>query len=411
MSSIHKINYLEIDDIIMDIENTTNNIDILSKKISQLSIDNKIKNDFSQLLSNFKNNSLILLKALKIIQLNNRKLCDKSAVLENENQELKQKLKIFTIENNSLNNKNNQLASQINYQNNIIANQEKYIEELVEKLNDNEKKIYGINLTKKYDYKKFKLNNLDIEDSSYNNSFLKNKKYEINNKIITKKLNYDYETNIINKNGPKNINEEKIIIPKSEDKTNNTFSNNTYNNNTYKKNAYNSNTYNNNANNYKNNNNNNSNDEGENNAIKYINVSNYKFKDDFDKEENNSNDNNESKNKINKVEKIISSIYNDKNLYNKLKENHGNDIDRQIMNENVSNKLLDDISKEIDEYYSKIANNKNLKKSSSGKNDFHNLEDNRTKSGKIPKKNNTNNNKQKTLEYKLLEEQEVKSKL
>ena len=392
MSSIDKIDFLKIDDIILDIESATKNLDIIAQKIFQLSIDNKIKNEVSELLSNFENNLTILLRALKIIQYNNRKLFDQSTILENENLELKQKLKTLNVENNSMNNKNNQLASQINYQNNIITNQEKYIDELIEKLNNNEKIIYGINLTKKYDHRKLNLSSPEIENSSYNNnnSFLHNKTYIADSNYITQKLNYDYEKNIISNNDSKIINEEKNILPKNENYSDNIY-NNIYNNNVNNK-------YNNNAN-----------DESEHN-IKYVNASNYKFNDEFDKDENNSINNNESKNKINKVEKIISSIYKDNNLYNKLKEKYGNNIDSQIMNENVSLELLDNISKEIDEYYSKTITNKNLSEFSLRKNNFETFGDNKTKKGKIPKNVNINN-KKKALKHKLLEDQEEKNKL
>ena len=70
----------------------------------------------------------------------------------------------------------------------------------------------------------------------------------------------------------------------------------------------------------------------------------YNFFDDFkqDKEKTHNNinnkklinkNNNNIKNKIEKVEKIISIIYKDNNLYSKLKEKYGDDIENKIVNE------------------------------------------------------------------------------
>ena len=97
----------------------------------------------------------------------------------------------------------------------------------------------------------------------------------------------------------------------------------------------------------------------------------YIFNDDFEQEEkttHNNNINNKNqykknsnniKNRIEKVEKIISIIYKDNDLYSKLKEKYGEDLENKIINENVSMELLDEILKDISEFTVQKPNENN----------------------------------------------------
>jgi hypothetical protein len=86
-----------------------------------------------------------------------------------------------------------------------------------------------------------------------------------------------------------------------------------------------------------------------------VNTGKYVFNDDLDTEQDINNNTNEDntlaiKNRINKVEKIISIIYNNNNLYCKLKEKYGEDLDNKIIDQKVSSEFLDQILNDISNY-------------------------------------------------------------
>ena len=98
-----------------------------------------------------------------------------------------------------------------------------------------------------------------------------------------------------------------------------------------------------------------------------INTGKYIFNDNFGKDEQNNNSgkndnnyNNNIKNRIDKFQKKISLIYNN-NLYLKLKNKYGDNLENKILNENINSEFLDKTLKDISEF-SENKNNKNLYK-------------------------------------------------
>ena len=341
--------HLQINNIIIDFEENIGKISSINQILN--SIENfdefiELKNQLKNLFTDIENDTNTLINTLKIIQYNIRKLYDDFSLLQNNYEDIEEKLKMIINDNNILINKNKEINEEIESKNQMIMEQDNYINKLFDILKNNENII-------KYQ------NNNDIKNKTVQT---KGKHKNIVNSCETsientKKYPVTHLKHNMRKNNSMNF--------KKPDK-NNILSNNIKEPNM--------------INNYsKKNNESISNDNlNKNISINDKNISNsmltgkYIFKDDFEQDEednihnNNINNkkqysknNNNIKNRIEKVEKIISIVYKDNNLYSKLKEKYGDDLENKIINENVSMEFLDEILKDIFEFTVQKTNESN----------------------------------------------------
>ena len=345
--------HLQINNIIVDFEENITKISNFSQVLQSIdNIDefNDLRNQINNLFSDIENDTSTLINTLKIIQYNNRKIYDDLALLQNNNENLQEKLKMIIKDNSLLLNKNKEINEHINYKNQIINTQEKYIQKLTDIIQKNEKLMNDSksgNIIKYQNYQKTQ-NNIN-EQNNYNINMLKN-----NKKLIENKSNDNIKKN---DNIKRNVNNylrknHSFNIPINTLKN---IDNNTkreydlINNNMYNRNM--PSVMDNKLNSYINNN-------TGNNTTKYI------FKDDLDEIENESINNNKSNNisnmskdKIDKVEHIISAIHKNKKLYLKLKEKYGDNFENKIINENANIEFLEHVLNDIYNYSEQGKNN------------------------------------------------------
>ncbi len=339
--------HLQINNIIIDFEDNINKISSFNQILN--SIDNideffDIRKQLNNLLTDIENETNTLINTLKVIQYNIRKLYDDFSMLQNNYEDIEDKLKMIINQNSLLLNKNKDINEQINYKNQIIDNQERHIYKLTEIIKINERMLNGLNNKKDIQNKK------NISDNSIEKilkkKIIKNKNNTNNKKNNNNQLNYLKKNNSASLKKP----EEHNIINNIKDS--NTIEN-------YSKRVYDLNI-----------NNNRNTPIIDKNLTNSVNTGKYIFNDDLDQDVEDTNihitknENNNAmiiKNRINKVEKIISIIYNNNNLYLKLKEKYGDDLDNKIINENVSSEFLDQILNDISEFFEQKDKNKNIK--------------------------------------------------
>ena len=339
--------HLQINNIIIDFEDNISKISSFNQILN--SIDNideffDIRKQLNNLFTDIENDTNTLINTLKVIQYNIRKLYDDFSMLQNNYEDIEDKLKMIINENSLLLNKNKDINEQINYKNQIIDNQERHIYKLTEIIKINERMLNGLNNKKDIQNKK------NISDNSIE-KILKKKIIKNKNNINNKKNNNN-QLNYLKKN-----NSASLKKPEEHNIINNIKDSNTIEN--YSKRVYNLNI------------NNNRNTSAINkNLTNSVNTGKYIFNDDLDQDVEDTNinitknENNNAmiiKNRINKVEIIISIIYNNNNLYLKLKEKYGDDLDNKIINENVSSEFLDQILNDISEFFEQKDKDKNIK--------------------------------------------------
>ena len=334
--------HLQINNIIIDFEENIGKISSISQIIN--SIDNfeefiELKNQLHNLFTDIENDTSTLINTLKIIQYNIRKLYDDFSLMQNNYEDIEEKLKMIINDNTLLIHKNKELNEQIQLKNQKINEQEINIQKLIQIIKNNEILINEV--SNKEDSKN---KTADIGKNKYK-TILKGNKPSIENE---KKNNFNHSIyNMRKNNSAATYNISNII------KDTNTIENYSKKNNEFA-----------NINNVNNNDKSQTIDKNANNSIstgKYI------FNDDFDQDEgvNNDNINIEKnniiniKNRIEKVEKIISIIYKDNNVFLMLKTKYGDDLENKIINENVSPEFLDKILKDISEFSELRKNDKN----------------------------------------------------
>ena len=347
--------HLQINNIIIDFEENISKISSFSQILN--SIDNfdefiDIRKQINSLFNDIENDTNTLINTLKIIQYNIRKLYDDFSLLQNNYEDIEEKLKMILNDNSLLLNKNKELNKQINYKNQVIDNQEKHINKLTEIIKINEKIMNELNSQK--DMTNEKYNNKGSENSivkTSNKKMIKNKKYINSNKKNNfnnyNKLNYNLKKN--NSANFKKSEINKIINNDNNSNTIENYLNKNYDINLNYPNQYRENVNSNTIENYSNI------PSVDKYFSKNVNTGKYVFNDDLDTEQDINNNTNEDntlaiKNRINKVEKIISIIYNNNNIYCKLKEKYGEDLDNKIIDQNVSSEFLDQILYDISNY-------------------------------------------------------------
>ena len=347
--------HLQINNIIIDFEDNINKISSFNQILN--SIDNideffDIRKQLNNLFTDIENDTNTLINTLKIIQYNIRKLYDDFSLLQNNYEDIEEKLKMILNDNSLLLNKNKELNKQINYKNQVIDNQEKHINKLTEIIKINEKIMNELNSQK--DMTNEKYNNKGSENSivkTSNKKMIKNKKYINSNKKNNfnnyNKLNYNLKKN--NSANFKKSEINKIINNDNNSNTIENYLNKNYDINLNYPNQYRENVNSNTIENYSNI------PSVDKYFSKNVNTGKYVFNDDLDTEQDINNNTNEDntlaiKNRINKVEKIISIIYNNNNIYCKLKEKYGEDLDNKIIDQNVSSEFLDQILYDISNY-------------------------------------------------------------
>ena len=372
--------HLQINNIIIDFEENISKISSFNQILN--SIDNMdefidLRNQLHNLFTDMENDTSTLINTLKIIQYNIRKLYDDFSLLQNNYEDIEEKLKMIVNDNSSLINKNKEINEQIKTKNQIIMGQENYINKLIEIIKNNENIIKEKNIQNKNKNIQNKnrtiQNEYDIYKKVINNNEKTTEKKPINIKInniknnTSKKSSTNHFHNDLRKNNSVNYKktENTNISNNNNIKELNTIEN--YSKRNYEITSNNTNTNKNISFNNKN-------------ITNSINTGNYIFNDDFEPDEDKNNKNkkyniNDSKNKIEKVEKIISIIYNNNDLYSKLKVKYGDNLDSKIINENVSSEFLEQILKDIYEFSKeKENNNKNSQLSDSkGKNNINEL--------------------------------------
>jgi len=372
--------HLQINNIIIDFEENISKISSFNQILN--SIDNMdefidLRNQLHNLFTDMENDTSTLINTLKIIQYNIRKLYDDFSLLQNNYEDIEEKLKMIVNDNSSLINKNKEINEQIKTKNQIIMGQENYINKLIEIIKNNENIIKEKNIQNKNKNIQNKnrtiQNEYDIYKKVINNNEKTTEKKPINIKInsiknnTSKKSSTNHFHNDLRKNNSVNYKktENTNISNNNNIKELNTIEN--YSKRNYEITSNNTNTNKNISFNNKN-------------ITNSINTGNYIFNDDFEPDEDKNNKNkkyniNDSKNKIEKVEKIISIIYNNNDLYSKLKVKYGDNLDSKIINENVSSEFLEQILKDIYEFSGeKENNNKNNQLSNSkGKNNINEL--------------------------------------
>ena len=340
--------HLQINNIIIDFEDNISKISSFNQILN--SIDNidkffDIRKQLNNLLTDIENETNTLINTLKVIQYNIRKLYDDFSMLQNNYEDIEDKLKMIINQNSLLLNKNKDINEQINYKNQIIDNQERHIYKLTEIIKINERMLNGLNNKKDIQNKKNISDN--YIEKILNKKIIKNKNNTNNKKNNNNQLNYNLKKN----------NSASFKKPEEHNIINNVKDSNTIEN--YSKRVYDLNI-----------NNNRNTSIIDKNLINSVNTGKYIFNDDLDQDVEDTNihitknENNNAmiiKNRINKVEKIISIIYNNNNLYLKLKEKYGDDLDNKIINENVSSEFLDQILNDISEFFEQKDKDKNIK--------------------------------------------------
>ena len=361
--------HLQINNIIIDFEENISKISSINQVLNSIdNIDefNELKNQLNILFTDIENDTNTLINTLKIVQFNIRKLYDDFSLLQNNYEDIEEKLKMIINDNTLLIHKNKEINKQINAKNKKINEQEEHIKKLIEIIKNNEIIANEIN-----NKKNIKINTAKMNTDKHKNIMKNN---ETSTENMKKSNNFNY---IMKKNNSVNLkkNENNIIENIKDIKEFNTINNDSKKNNEVA--------------NINNNKNSSSID-----MINNINTGKYIFNDDFgqDEQSNNSskNDNNNGnniKNRIDKVEKIISLIYKNNNLYLKLKNKYGEDLENKILNENVNPEFLDKILIDISEF-SENKNNKNLYKKE--KNNINNKNIGKDDTHKKNKEVNTN---------------------
>jgi hypothetical protein len=347
--------HLQINNIIIDFEENISKISSFSQILN--SIDNfdefiDIRKQINTLFNDIENDTNTLINTLKIIQYNIRKLYDDFSLLQNNYEDIEEKLKMILNDNSLLLNKNKELNKQINYKNQVIDNQEKHINKLTEIIKINEKIMNELNSQKDMTNEKYNNNGSgNSHGKTSNKKMIKNKKYiNSNKKNNYNKINYNLKKN--NSATFKKSDSNKIINNDNNSNTIENYLNKNYDINLNYLNQYRENVNSNTSNTIENYSNIPSVDKYVTNSV---NTGKYVFNDDLDTEQDINNNTNEDntlaiKNRINKVEKIISIIYNNNNLYCKLKEKYGEDLDNKIIDQKVSSEFLDQILNDISNY-------------------------------------------------------------
>ena len=338
--------HLQINNIIIDFEENIGKISSINQILNSIdNIDefNELKNQLNILFTDIENDTNTLINTLKIVQFNIRKLYDDFSLLQNNYEDIEEKLKMIINDNTLLIHKNKEINIEMNSKNQKIIEQEEYINKLIEIIKNNEinNKNDIMIKTSKTNKDKYK-NMLKSADTSIENM----KKNTFNNFNYMMKKNNSVNLKKIQNNNIPNLNDIKEFkitnenFEKNKVQINNIInSNNNKNSSTIVKNNINS-----------------------------INTGKYVFNYDLSQDEPNNNiDKNDNYNSINiknrmeKVEKIISIIYKNNNLYLNLKNKYGNDFESKILNENINSELLDQILKDISEF-SNYKNNKSSNK-------------------------------------------------
>ena len=376
-----------IDSEIMKIEQEIEKITDIKSNLYQISSLDEFKNfrgNLGQFLFKFEEEISTIIYTLKSIQNINRKFYDNYAKNQNDFEDVLKQLEYYSNDNKMLINNLNLANKNIDYLNKINLNQEKYIEELIAKLQGKEIEYYGGIVTKKKNLNDNNNSKLNIsEESNKLNYDYDNEKNMIQNKIFKDNNNKDnnnnknlpnYMTNFIN-NKRKELN-NNLEDNKSEDINNNINNNINKSDNISNINNTNSvinisnkesdnNTINQNINNLKllenkilSNNNNNLLNEDKPDVLKYD-----KVWESFNKnKQNNINNNeedeeNENKEKIDRIQDIVLKIFQNDEMMKYFKEKYGNNFENDILNEKVSNEFLKEIENEIFNYEN---NNKNV---------------------------------------------------
>lgn len=332
--------HLQINNIIIDFEENIGKISSICQIIN--SIDNieefiELKNQLNNLLTDIENDTSTLINTLKIIQYNIRKLYDDFSLMQNNYEDIEEKLKMIINDNTLLIHKNKELNEQIISNNQKLNEKEKNIQKLIVIIKNNE------NLINEASNKKESKNNTANIGKDRYRAILKGNESSIENKS---KNNINHSNYNMRKNNSVTYNISNII------KDTNTFENDSKKNNEFV-----------------NINNNSKSSTIEKNADNNsISTGKYIFKEDFDQgeEEINSDNTNKKKdnitnikNRIEKVEKIISIIYKNNNVFLMLKKKYGDDLETKIINENVSPEFLDQILKDIIEFSELLKNETN----------------------------------------------------
>ena len=373
-----------IDTEIMKIEQEIEKITDMKSNLYQISSLDEFKNfrgNLGQFLFKFEEEISTIIYSLKSIQNINRKFYDNYAKNQNDFEDVLKQLEYYSNDNKMLINNLNLANKNIDYLNKINLNQEKYIEELIAKLQGKEIEYYGGIVTKKKNLNDNNNSKLNIsEESNKLNYDYDNEKNMIQNKIFKDNNNKDnnnnknlpnYMTNFIN-NKRKELN-NNLEDNKSEDINNNINNNINKSDNISNINNTNSvinisnkesdnNTINQNINNLKllenkilSNNNNNLLNEDKPDVLKYDKV--WEL---FNKNKQNNINNeeeNENKEKIDRIQDIVLKIFQNDEMMKYFKEKYGNNFENDILNEKVSNEFLKEIENEIFNYEN---NNKNV---------------------------------------------------
>ena len=363
--------HLQINNIIIDFEENINKISSINQVLNSIdTIDefNELKNQLNILFTEIENDTNTLINTLKIVQFNIRKLYDDFSLLQNNYEDIEEKLKMIINDNTLLIHKNKEINKQINAKNKKINDQDEHIKKLIEIIKNNEIIANEIN-----NKKNIKTNTAKMNTDKHKN-ILKNN--ETSTESVKKSNNFNY---IMKKNNSVNLkkNENNIIDNIKDIKEFSTINNASKKNNEM---------FNININNNKN--------FSSIDTTNNINTGKYIFNDDFGQDEQNNNssknDNNNRnniQNRIDKVEKIISLIYKNNNLYLKLKNKYGEDLENKILDENVNPEFLDKVLKDISEF-TENKNNKNLYKKE--KNNINNKNIGKDDTRKKNKEVNTN---------------------
>jgi hypothetical protein len=402
-----------IDTEIMKIEEEIEKISDIKSNLYQISSIDEFKNfrgNLGQFLFKIEEEISNIIFTLKSIQNTNRKFYDNFAKNKNDFEDVLKQLEYYANDNKILINNLNLANKNIDYLNKINLNQEKYIEELISKLQGKEIEFYGGIITKKkslndndnnnsrlnlseesnklnYDYNDEKImiqnkifkdnnNNNNINNNINNNNknlphymenFINNKKKEINNnKNKEENKSEDYNNNINN-----NINKSDNISNINNTNSINNISNKESDNNTINQNINNLKFLENKiTSNNNNNNNNNLLNEDKPDILQYDKVwdlyNNIKNRQNFDDEEK------KNKEKIDKVQDIVLKIFQNENMLKYFKNKYGNNFENDVLNENVSSEFLKEIENEILKY----ENNKNNNNKNNNNNNFLNEDDN-----------------------------------
>ena len=133
--------HLQINNIIIDFEENISKISSFNQILN--SIDNMdefidLRNQLHNLFTDMENDTSTLINTLKIIQYNIRKLYDDFSLLQNNYEDIEEKLKMIVNDNSLLINKNKEISEEINTKNQIIEDQENYINKLIQIIKNNE---------------------------------------------------------------------------------------------------------------------------------------------------------------------------------------------------------------------------------------------------------------------------------